>query len=143
MLKVMFTLLVLASASLAQSSSDGSFFVRNAKHENSALTPRQMREAERLYQNACAVVQRDFHSTGELQPRFTVVVGAPRNEVHSSGMKDDGSAEIWIKKWDPRPFAQGVVVLAFHEMLTRDVITQLSNRAVRYSNASVDVAGLE
>jgi hypothetical protein len=143
MFRLMFTLLVLASAGLAQSSSDGTFFVRNIKHENSVLTPRQMREAESVYQNACAVVRRDFHVTSELQPHFTVIVGAPRNEVHSAGMKDDGRTEIWIKKWDPRPFAQGVVVLAFHEMLTRDVIMELSNRAVRYSNATVDVAGLE
>ena len=40
-------------------------------------------------------------------------------------------------------FAQGVVVLAFQQLLTRDAINQLSNRAVRYSNATVDVARLK
>jgi hypothetical protein len=144
MLKVMFALLLLASAGVAQSSSDGSFSVHNSKHENSSLSAAQMHEAESLYQSACGAVQNDFHSAAELHPRFTVIIGAERNEVHSAGMKvDDSRVQIWMKKWNPTVFAQGVVVLAFQELLTRDLITQLGNRAVSYSNATVDVAGLK
>ena len=137
MLKAVFTLLVLASAGLAQTSSDGSFSVQHSKHANLSLSPTQMREAESLYQSACAVVQRDFHSgAGELRPRFTVVLGADRDEVH-------GRAEILMKKWNPVVFAEGVVVIAFDQMLTADVIKRLGERAIRYSNATVDVADLK
>jgi hypothetical protein len=137
MLKVMFTLLVLASAGLAQSSSDGSFSVHHSKHANFSLSPVQMREAESVYQSACAVVQHDFHRVaGELHPHFTVIVGADDNEVH-------GNAEIRMKKWNPLLFAEGVVVLAYYQVLTADVIKQLGNRAVLYSNATTDVAGLK
>jgi hypothetical protein len=137
MFKIMFTLLVLASAGLAQSSPDGSFSVRHSKHAKFSLSPVQMREAESLYQSACAVVKRDFHGgAGELHPHFTVIIGADEDEVH-------GKAEIRMKKWNPAVFAQGVVVIAYYEALTADVVVQLANRAIRYSNATVDVAGLK
>ena len=136
MLKVVFTLLVFVAAGLAQSSSKGLFSVHHAKHTNFSLSPAQMREAESLYQNACAVVQRDFH-TDELHPHVAVTIGTERDEVRVRAV----GAEIWMTKWDPVVFAQGVVVLAFNQLLTTDRIQQLSARAIRYSGATVDVAG--
>jgi len=47
--------------------------------------------------------------------------------------------EIRMKKWNPAMFAEGGVVLAYHDELTTDKIKQLGNRAVRYSNATIDV----
>jgi hypothetical protein len=154
MLKVMFTLLVLASASMAQTSSDGSFSVHHSKHADFSLSPAQMREAEKLYQSACLVVNRDIRiGGGGLRPHFKVIIGTDRNEVHGSDHSAVGNAdrieahrgaEIWMTKWDPNVFAQGVVVIAFlDEVLTPDLITQLGSRAVRYSNATVDVARLK
>jgi len=146
MVKIIFTLLVLASAGLAQSSSDGSFSVHHSKHASFSLNPAQMREAESLYQSACAVVQHDFHSAaGELHPHFTVVIGADRNEVRNQSPDRKALAvnEIWMKKWDPMVFAEGVVAVAFNQLLTPDVIMQLGNSAVRYSNATVDVDGVK
>jgi hypothetical protein len=137
MLKSTFTLLILVSAAMAQSSSDGSFSVHHSKHAKFSLSRAQMLEAESLYQSACVVVQQDFRvSTGVVHPRFTVVIGAETNEVHNM-------EEIRMKKWNPSMFAEGVVILAYHEELTADKIKQLGNRAVRYSNATVDVAGLK
>ena len=144
MLKIVFTLLVLTSAGLAQSSSDGSFSVRHSKHGNFSLSAVQMREAESLYQNACAVVQHDFPGVArELHPHFAVVIGADRNEVHAYHTATQVGDEIWMKKWDPVLFTEGAVVIAFNQLLTRDVIQQLSTRAVRYSGATLDVAGLK
>src|SRR5260221_4224844 len=82
MLKTIAALLFLASACFAQSSADGFFVVRNIKKSGGILTPVQMREAEELYQSACAVVQRDFHGNTELRPRFTVLLGTEQNQVH-------------------------------------------------------------
>ncbi len=143
MLKLMFTLLILASAGLAQSSSDGSFSVHHSKHANFSLSPAQMREAESLYQNACAAVQHEFHGgNGELHPHFTVILGKEANQVRTSPMKSD-TDEIWMTKWDPAVFAEGVVVLAFDKLLTDVMVTQLSKRAILYSNATLDVAGFK
>jgi|SRR5271169_959177 len=148
MLKVMFTLLILASAGLAQSSSDGSFSVHHSRQATFSLSPAQMREAESLYRSACAVVQHDFRrGAGQLSPHFTVVVGTDRDEVYGNMIQATsevhGNAEIRMKKWNPIIFAQGVAVLAFDQMLTGDVIRRLGDQAVRYSNATVDVAGLK
>ena len=137
MLKLMVTLLIAVSAAMAQSSSDGSFSVHHSKHANFSLSRVQMREAESLYQNACVVVQQDVRvSTEIVHPHFTVVVGAETNEVHNM-------EEIRMKKWNPTMFAEGVVILAYQQELTADKIKQLGNRAVRYSNATVDVAALK
>ena len=136
MLKAMATLMLAGTACLAQSSSDGSFLVRHLTKASFSLSPAQMREAEKLYRNTCAVVQRNFHPSSELHPHFTVIVGADHNEVH-------GRTEIWLKKWDPDMFARGVVVVAFDQVLTADVINQLAKRAVHSSVAIVDVADLK
>jgi hypothetical protein len=148
MLKMVFTLLFLASVGLAQSSSDGSFTVHHAKHASFSLTPEQMREAESVYQSACVVVQNDFHSSaGEFHlPHFTVVIGADSNSVRGNIVhtkEGTGEPEIRLKKWNPSVFAQGVVVLAFDHLLTSDLVTQLGDRAVRYSGATVDVSNLK
>src|SRR5271169_2008009 len=138
MLRVMFVFLVLPAVGLAQSSTAGSFSVRHSKDANFSLSPSQIHEAESIYRSACAVVQHDFHiGAGELHPHLMVVIGAERNEVHS---RRTDVGEIWMKKWNPILFAQGVVVLAFDQVLTRDVITKLGDRAVRYSDATVDTS---
>jgi hypothetical protein len=141
MSKLLSVLVVLSSFGLAQSSSDGAFSVHHLNNVNYSVRPAQMREAESIYHTACSVVQREFHSgASELCPHFTVVIGAEQNELHSRRAQ---GGEIWMKKWDPIVFAQGVVVLTFDHMLTRDVIVQLGNRALRQSNATADVAGLK
>ena len=133
MWKVIVVLLVLTSAVLAQSSSDGSFSVHDIAHANAVLTPAQMREAESIYQNACAVVQHDFHSSDLKHPHVDVIIGTDRDLIH-------GKSEIWMKKWDRDKFAQGIVLLL---LLNTDVIEQLSSRAVRYSNATINVSRMK
>jgi hypothetical protein len=136
MLRAMVVLFLFGTTCLAQSSSDGSFLVRHRSNAKYSLSPTQMREAEKLYRNTCAVVQRDFHSRAELHPKFTVIVGSEHNEVH-------GRTEIWLTKWNPVVFAQGVVVVAFDQILTSDAIQQLAKWAVQSSEATVDVADLK
>ena len=141
MWKIALVLLVLASMALAQSSSDGSFSVRHAKNENFSLSKTEMQKAESLYQNACAAVQHEFHSTEELRPHFTVIVGADRDQVHGYGVH--APPEIWMKKWDPTVFAEGVVVLAFDQILSPNLVTQLSKGALNVSNATADGVGFK
>ena len=136
MLKAIAALLFLASACVGQSSADRFFVVRNIKPSGDLLTSAQMSEAERLYLNACAVVRRDFHGNGELRPRFTVLLGTERNEVHSR-------TEIWLQRWSQSIFTEGVVVLAFDQVLTQDVIKQLGRQAVQRAAATVDLVELK
>jgi hypothetical protein len=136
MLKAIVTTFFMVSLCIAQSSSDGSFSVRHITKPGVALTPAQMQEAEKLYRNACAVVKRDFHSASELRPQFAVILGADHDEVH-------GRSEIWLKKWSPAMFTQGVVVVAFDQVLTADLVKQLAIRAVQYSNATINVMELQ
>ena len=141
MLKTLCILLVLSSAGLSQTSSDGSFTVRHAKKANFSLSKDEMLTAETIFHNACAVVQRDFLSgAGELHMHFAVVIGTERNEVLSR--RSTQGDEIWMKKWDPNLFAQGVVLLSVDQSLTPDLVAQLGKRAIRYSNAAVGVSGL-
>lgn len=132
MLKIIAILFFYTGIALAQSSPDGMFAVQNLK-SGSLLTDAQMREAEKLYQSACAVVKRDLHGTTELRPRFTVVIGADHDEVH-------GRTEIWLKQWNPVMFTEGVVVLAFDQVLTPDAIKQMGQKAARQVNATIDAA---
>jgi hypothetical protein len=146
MLKVIAALLVLASGSLAQSASDGSFQVQYSKHQPT-LSAVQMREAESLYKRTCEVVQREFRSASSTpHPRFKVVIGSDIDEVYGvmgPNKNVNGTVEIRLKKWDPLLFTRGVVVIAFDQMLTTAIIAELGNRAIRYSAATVDLAGLK
>ena len=60
-----------------------------------------------------------------------VVIGAEPNEIHYR--RNPQVDEICVP-------AQGVVLLAFDQMMTRDVLKQLGNRAVHQTNAAVDVS---
>jgi hypothetical protein len=136
MLKAIVTVTLLVASGLGQSSSGNFFVVRHIKKSDFSLSPTQMREAEKLYVSTCAVVQRDFPGSGELRPRFTVLIGTDRDEVH-------GLTEIRLRQWNPGLFAQGVVILAFDQVLTSDVIRQMAKRGMQYANAVVDVHDLK
>jgi len=62
-------------------------------------------------------------------------LGTEQNEVH-------GRTEIWLKQWSQTMFTEGVVVLAFDQVLTGDAIKQLGKQAVERVTAIVDVAEL-
>jgi hypothetical protein len=135
MAKALVALFLFVSSCAAQSSLSGNFSVRHVKRADFSLASVQMHEAEKLYQSACAVVERDLHSSAS-HPRFTVIIGASRAEVH-------GRSEIWLTKWDPVSFVAGVVILAVDHRLTADMVQQLTKRVVQYNNATVSVAELK
>jgi len=136
MLRAIVTAMFLVTSCLGQSSSGGFFVVRHIKKAEFSLTAAQMREAEKLYFSTCAVVRREFPGSGELRPRFTLLLGADRDEVHRQ-------TEIWLRQWHPGLFAQGVAVLAFDQLLTSDLVRKLAKRGIQQSNATVDVSDLK
>jgi hypothetical protein len=94
-------------------------------------------EAETVYLSACKVIEREFSSPTSLRPQFTVSLGASRNSLSYL------EHEIQLTKWDKYKFAQGVVLLAFEELMSPKDRLQLARAAVSEADSSVDVNALK
>jgi len=94
-------------------------------------------EAQKIYLSACAVVQREFGRTLPLAPQVTLVLGADKNEVWFTGR------EIRLTKWNRHAFAQGVVWLAFEDLMTSQQRLAIAARAVNWADSTVEVEQLK
>jgi len=90
-------------------------------------------EVDKVYRSACAAVQREFGDSAVLRPSIDLVLGADKNVVYFD------KKTILLKRWDRSLFAEGVVLLAFEEILTPERRVTIANRAVSWAQASVDV----
>jgi hypothetical protein len=90
-------------------------------------------EAGKVYLSACAAVQREFGINRELRPRITLVLGANKEGV------DFDHREIRLAKWDQFLFAQGVVWLAFEELMPKNQMLTVAKRAVTWADSTVDL----
>jgi hypothetical protein len=121
--------LVLATACSAQ---DG-LNVRNRKNQKWPAT-----EAQKIYLSACSVVQREFgRTTTPPAPQLTLVLGADKNEVWFAGR------EIRLTKWNDHAFAQGVVWLAFEDLMPPQQRLAIAARAVNWADSTVDIEHLK
>jgi len=93
-------------------------------------------EVQKLYVSACSVVQREFGQTRAPKPKVIVVLGAEKNQV------DIDSGEIKLKKWDELLFTQGVVLLAFEDLMPMDQRVAMTRRAVGWADATVNISAL-
>jgi hypothetical protein len=122
--KFAISVLALAAACLAQEG-----LTIDNKHKEKVSTP----EAEKIYSAACSVVQREFDINRPLHPQVKLVLGADRNGVSL------GKREIWLRRWNRYMFAQGVVALAFDDLMTGDRRIAMSKRAVNWADSTVEV----
>ena len=90
-------------------------------------------EAQKIYLSACSVVQREFGRTLPLEPQVALVLGAEKNEVWFTGR------EIRLTKWNDHAFAQGVVWLAFEDLLPSPQRLSIATRAVNWADSTVEV----
>ena len=90
-------------------------------------------EVDTVYLAACTAVQREFGDSIVLRPPVALVLGAETNAV------DFDKKTILLKRWDHTLFAQGVVVLAFEDLLTPQRRMMITNRAVNLAQATVDI----
>jgi hypothetical protein len=102
------------------------------KHKERMSTP----EAEKVYLSACSVVREEFVVERPILPRVKLVLGAKKNVVLWA------QREIWLTRWDRYLFAQGVVMLAFDDLLTRDRKIAMTKRAVNWADATVEIERL-
>ena len=93
-------------------------------------------EAEKIYSSACAVIQREFGFRRALHPQVRLVLGADKNEVCFSGR------EIRLTKWDRYAFAQGVVWLAFEDLMPSQQRLTIAKRAVTWADSTVEIERL-
>ena len=125
-----FAAFVLAFATMC--AAQGGLSVRNRKNQKWPAA-----EAQRIYLSACSVVQGEFGRKIPLAPQVTLVLGADKDEVWFAGR------EIRLTKWDDRVFAQGVVWLAFEDLMPFERRQAIAARAVSWADATVEVERLK
>ena len=91
----------------------------------------------KIYLSACSAVQREFGNSMALHPSIGLVLGADKDAV------DFNSKKVLLKRWDRNLFAQGVVVLAFEDLLTPQRKMIMTSRAVNLAKATVDVSEMQ
>jgi hypothetical protein len=117
---VAIVMLVLATTSLAQEP----ITVRNPRNQQWSAA-----DAQEIYRSACLVIQQEFgHS---VRPQIVLVLGADKDEVQWD------HRELRLKKWNSGMFADGVVLLAFDDLLTADKRMVMTRRTLNWANATV------
>jgi hypothetical protein len=96
----------------------------------------QEAEIQKLYLSACAVVRQEFHDQHADNPVVTLVIGADKDEMLSE------EREIRLVRWNPYLFAQGVVMLAFQDLLPVQRKLNMTTRATSEADATVAVQQL-
>jgi hypothetical protein len=91
---------------------------------------------EKIYFSACSVVQREFDIKHPLHPQVRLVLGADKSEIWFAGR------EIRLTKWNPYAFAQGVVWLAFEDLMPSQQRLTIAKRAVIWANSTVEIERL-
>ena len=94
-------------------------------------------EAQKIYLSACSVVQQEFGRTLPFAPQVRLVVGADKNEVWFPGR------EIRLTKWNRDSFAQGVVWLAFEDLMSSQLRLAIATRALTWADSTVEVEQLK
>jgi hypothetical protein len=125
--KFIISVLALAAACLAQ---DG--LTIDNEHKERVSAP----EVEKTYSSACSVIQREFGFRHPLHPQVRLVLGAGKNEVWFAGR------EIRLTKWDRYAFAQGVVWLAFEDLMPSQQRLTIAKRAVTWADSTVEIGRL-
>jgi hypothetical protein len=106
--------------------------VLNPNHEKVSFE-----EVEKVYLRACEAVQREFNRPAPVRPQIVLRLGSENNVLRYP------MGEIELKKWDEYRFADAVVDLALHDLVTPEVRVKLGNTAVREAGATVNVCDLK
>jgi hypothetical protein len=91
-------------------------------------------EARKLYFSACLVLREEYGH--DISPEAVLVLGAEKDVV------DFHRHEIRLVKWDRKLFAEGVVLLGFDQLMTREKSLIFANRAVDWADSRVEAGEL-
>jgi hypothetical protein len=110
----------------------GYLTILNPNHEK--ISPE---EAEKVYLRACEAIEKEFNRPNPVRPRLLLRLGASDNVLRYP------MGEIRLKKWDEYRFADAVVDLALHEILSPEERIKLGNTAVHEAGATVNICELK
>jgi hypothetical protein len=116
------SVLALATACLAQEG-----LTIDNKHKERVPQKRRRSTSRRIPSS-----RKKFVINYPIVPRVKLVLGANKNVVLWA------EREMWLTRWDRYLFAQGVVMLAFADLLTGDRKIAMTKRAVNWTDSTVE-----
>jgi hypothetical protein len=126
-LKFGISILSLAAVCLAQ---DG--LTIDNQHKERVSAP----EVEKIYSSACSVVQREFDLGHPLYSQVRLVLGADKNEIWFAGR------EVRLTKWERYAFANGVVWLAFEDLMPSPQRLTIAKRVLSWADSTLEIERL-
>jgi hypothetical protein len=94
-------------------------------------------EAEKVYLAACETIEREFNRTTPIRPRLTVHLHSNENNLHYP------DRDLRLSRWDKNRFAEAVVELVLHDMISAEDRQRLTKLAVAQAGATVNVCELK
>jgi hypothetical protein len=94
-------------------------------------------EAERIYLAACETIEREFNQSTPIRPRLTVHLHSTENNLHYP------DRDLRLAKWDKNKFAEAVVELVLHDMISPEDRQRLTKLAVAQAGAIVNLCELK
>jgi hypothetical protein len=110
----------------------GYFTVFNPANEKISYT-----EAEKVYLAACETVEREFNRPIPIRPHFTVHLHSEENNLHYP------DRDLRLARWDKDRFAEAVVELVLHDMVSPQDRSRLTKLAVSRAGATVGLCELK
>jgi len=110
----------------------GYFTIFNPRNEKISYS-----EAEKVYLAACQTIEREFNRPTPIRPRLTVLLGSVENNLHYP------NRELRLARWDKNRFAEAVVELVLHDMISAEDRMRLIKLAVAQAGATVSLCELK
>lgn len=94
-------------------------------------------EAEKVYLAACETIEKEFNRTTPIRPRLTVHLHSTENNLHYP------DRDLRLARWDKNRFAEAVVELVLHDMISPQDRQRLIKMAVAQAGATVSLCELK
>jgi hypothetical protein len=94
-------------------------------------------EAEKVYLAACETIEKEFNRTTPIRPRLTVHLHSNENNLHYP------DRDLRLSRWDKNRFAEAVVELVLHDMISAEDRNRLTKQAVAQAGATVSLCELK
>jgi hypothetical protein len=110
----------------------GYFTIFNPANEKISYT-----EAEKVYLAACQTIEREFNRSAPIRPHLTVHLHSEENNLHYP------DRDLRLARWDKDRFAEAVVELVLHDMVSPQERLRLTKLAVSQAGATVSLCELK
>jgi hypothetical protein len=94
-------------------------------------------EAEKVYLAACQTIEREFNRPDPIRPHLTVHLHSDENNLHYP------DRDLRLSRWDKDRFAEAVVELVLHDMVSPQERLRLTKLAVSQAEATVGLCELK